>query len=165
MDKRDLLTMAMEREKGGYEFYSRAAEITGDAKGREMFTWLAQQEMGHFNSLRNLVDALKSSAQAEPIRLSVEDTMQLKDLSESEAEGDITATTTALEALQIAMDAERASIDLYRKAEKNTLDPAAKMMFSEMVAEEQAHLLMLEAQYQAIKTTQAFKDMEELANV
>jgi len=130
-----------------------------------MFSWLAQQEIGHFNSLRNLVDALKSSAQAEPIRLSIEDTRQLKDLSKSEAEGDVTATSTALEALQIAMDAERASIELYRRAERNTLDPAAKTLFSEIVVEEQAHLLMLEAQYQAIEKTQAFRAMEEFANL
>jgi len=165
LDKRGLLAMAMEREKGGYEFYSRAAEITGDVKGKEMFAWLAQQEIGHFNSLRNLVDALKSSAQAEPIQLSVEDARQLEDLSNSEAQGNVTATTTALEALQIAMDAERASIELYRRAERNTVDLAAKTMFSEMVAEEQAHLLMLEAQYQAVEKSQAFRAMEEFANL
>jgi len=130
-----------------------------------MFSWLAQQEIGHFNSLRNLVDALKSSPKAEPIRLSVEDDRQLDDFSKSEAQGDVTVTTTTLEALQIAMQSEKSSIDLYRRAEGNTLDPAVKMMFSEVVAEEQAHLIMLEAQYQAIEKSQAFKAMEEFANL
>ena len=166
MDILDVLNIAIEREKGAHDFYSQAAEITQDAKGKGMFVWLAQQELGHFNSLRNLKEALKKvSNEVEFGRLSDEDSKVIESMPKSEASAEVTASTTVLEALQITMQAEKASIELYRRAERNILDPAAKTMFSEMVAEEQAHLLMLEAQYQAIEKSRTFRAMDEFANL
>lgn len=166
MNMLDVLDIAIEREKGAHDFYSRAAEITQDAKGKGMFVWLAQQELGHFNSLRNLKEALKKVGnEVEFGRLSDEDSKVIESMPKSEASGEVTASTTVLEALQITMQAEKASIELYRRAERNILDPAAKTMFSEMVAEEQAHLLMLGDQYQAIEKSQAFRAIDEFANL
>ena len=161
-----VLDIAIERETGAHDFYSQAAEVTHDTRGKEMFTWLAQQELGHFNSLCRLKEALlESDSEIELGFLSAEDSKVIESMPKSEASGEITTTTTAIEALQIAVQAEKASIELYRRAERNILDPAVKTMFSEMVAEEQAHLLMLEAQYQAIEKSQTFRAMEEFASL
>ena len=84
-------------------------------------------------------------------------------LPKSEVSGEVTTTTTAIEALQISMQAERASIELYRRMEKSTTDPGAKVMFDELVAEEQAHLLLLEAQYRAIEKLGTFIIIDEFA--
>ena len=83
-------------------------------------------------------------------------------MPKSEASGAVTTITTAIDALQISMQSERASIELYRRMEKSTTDPGAKMMFDELVAEEQAHLLLLEAQYRAIEKLGTFIAMNEL---
>ncbi len=157
------LDIAIEREKGAHDFYSEAAEVTRDTKGKEMFVWLAQQELGHFNSLRRLKEALlESDSEIKLGCLSAEDSRVIEGMPKSEASGEVTATTTAIEALQISMQAERASIELYRRMEKSATDPGAKMMFDELVAEEQAHLLLLEAQYRAIEKSQTFIAMDEL---
>lgn len=141
------LDIAVEREKGAHDFYSQAAEVTHDTKGKEMFVWLSQQELGHFNNLRRLKEALlESDSEIELGHLSAEDSKMIESMPKSEVSGKIITITTAIEALQISMQAERASIELYRRMEKSTTDPGAKMMFDELVAEEQAHLLLLEAQ-------------------
>ncbi len=145
------LDIAVEREKGAHDFYSQAAEVTHETRGKEMFVWLAQQELGHFNSLSRLKEALlESDSEIELGHLSAEDSKVIESMPKSEVSGEVTAATTAIEALQISMQAERASIELYRRMEKSTTDPGAKMMFEELVAEEQDHLLLLEAQYKAI---------------
>ena len=162
----DVLSTAIDREKGGYDFYAQAVEITYDAKGKEMFIRLAQQELGHFNSLRKLKEALcEISGEVEFGRLSDEDSKVIESLPKAEASGKVTASTTALEAIQMAMQAERASIEIYRRAERSTIDPGAKAMFNGLVAEEQAHLLILEAQYRALEKSEAFIAMDEFADL
>ena len=158
------LDIAIEREKGTHDFYSQAAEVTHDTRGKEMFVWLAQQELGHFNSLRRLKEVLlESDSEIELGHLSAEDSRVIESMPKSEVSGKVTTTTTAIEALQISMQAERASIELYRRTEKSTTDPCVKMMFDELVAEEQAHLLLLEAQYQAIERLGTFVAIDEFA--
>ncbi len=164
MNVLNALDIAIEREKGAHDFYSQAAEVTHDTRGKEMFVWLAQQELGHFNSLRKLKEALlESGGEVKLGHLSAEDSKVIESMPKSEVSGEVTATTTAIEALQISMQAERASIELYRRMEKSTTDPGAKMMFDELVAEEQAHLLLLEAQYRAIEKLRTFITIDEFA--
>ncbi len=158
------LDIAIEREKGTHDFYSQAAEVTHDTRGKEMFVCLAQQELGHFNSLRRLKEALlESDSEIKLGCLSAADSKVIESIPKSEASGEVTIATTAIEALQISMQAERASIELYRRMEKSTTDAGAKMMFGELVAEEQAHLLLLEAQYQAIERFGTFVAIDEFA--
>ncbi len=157
------LDIAVEREKGAHAFYSQAAEVTRDTKGKEMFVWLAQQELGHFNSLRKLKEVLlESGGEVKLGCLSAEDSKVIESMPKSEASGEVTTATTAIEALQISMQAERASIELYRRTERSTTDPGAKMTFGELVAEEQDHLLLLEAQQKAIEKLGTFAAIDEL---
>lgn len=153
----DVMDIAIEREKGAHDFYSQAAEVTHDTRGKEMFVCLAQQELGHLNSLRRLKEALlESDSEIELGCLSATDSKVIESMPTSEASGEVTTATTAIEALQISMRAERASIELYRRTERSTTDPGAKMMFDEIVTEEQAHLLLLEAQYNALENSESF---------
>ena len=158
------LDIAIEREKDAHDFYSQATEVTHDTRGKKMFVWLAQQELGHFNSLGKLKEALlKSDSEIKLGCLSAEDSKVIESMPKSEVSGVVTAVTTAIDALQISMQAERASIELYRRMEKSTTDPGAKMMFDELVAEEQNHLLLLEAQYKAIEKLGTFVAIDEFA--
>ena len=163
MNVLQVMGIAIEREKGAHDFYSRAAEVTHDTRGKEMFVWLAHQELGHFNGLRKLKETLlESGGEIELGHLSAEDSKVIESMPKSEASGEATTATTAIEALHISMQAERTSIELYRRTEKSTTDPGAKMLFDELVAEEQAHLLLLEAQCKAIEKSQTFLAMDEL---
>lgn len=159
------LDIAIEREKGAHDFYSQAAEVTHDTKGKEMFVWLAQQELGHFNSLRRLKEALlESGGDVSLGHLSPEDEKAIATMPASEAAGEVTPSTTATEALQGAAENERASIELYRRLERSTSDPGARAMFDGLVGEEQTHLLVLEAEYKALEQSQTFVPLDELTS-
>lgn len=166
MNVLDLLEIVTEREKGGHDFYTRAAEITHDTEGKEMFLRLAQQEMGHFNNIIRLKEALVDlDSQVEYGRLSDADSRIIESIPKSEASGEVTASTSVLDVLQITMQAERTSIVLYRWLERISVDPAVKMMANELVIEEQAHLLMLEVQQAALEKSQSFVAIDELTNL
>ena len=157
-----ILNLAIRREKAGFDFYSKAAEIAGHAEASKMFAWLAQQELGHFNSLRKLEEVLaKERGKAEPTSFSIDEDKLIENIPESEVSAEVTASTTASEALQIAMEAERASIELYRKVERKTTDLGLRALFGELVAEEQAHLLLLEAQYGAVEQGKVYNFVNE----
>src|SRR4051794_8359696 len=47
---RDALRMAIATEKSGLEFYTRAARITSDARGRAVFEKLAEEEKEHLGT-------------------------------------------------------------------------------------------------------------------
>lgn len=165
MDWLYVLDVAIEREKGSYDFYSRAADITHDARGKEMFVWLAHQELEHFNSLGGLKEALKeASSGVERGCLSVWDSKIIESMPKSEASGEITTSVTALAALQTAIQMERVAIELYRRVERSTLDSSIKVTFRELVTEEKNHLLLLKAQHKAIEESQAFIAMDEFAS-
>ena len=158
-----VLDIAIKREKGTYDFYSQATEITKDPKGKEAFVWLAHQEMAHFSSLCKLKEALlKSGGDVRLGCLSLEDKKAIATMPASEASGEVISSTTAVEALQGAVENEKVSIGLYRRLERSTTDPGAKAMFDGLVAEEQTHLLILEAQLKAMEQSQTFVSLDEL---
>ena len=52
----DVLGAAMHREKSSFEFYSTMAGVAGDASIKELFEFLAEEELGHKNKIETLYD-------------------------------------------------------------------------------------------------------------
>lgn len=52
----DVLVVAMQREKSSHEFYSTMAQIAGDETVRDLFDFLAQEELVHKNKIETLYD-------------------------------------------------------------------------------------------------------------
>ena len=63
---KDVLELAMRREKEGHEFYLKAAAGTSNAKGKHMFEWLAQEETKHYQKLESELQALSRTGQWRP---------------------------------------------------------------------------------------------------
>src|SRR5262245_43610510 len=55
---RDALRMAIATERSGREFYTRAARLAKDARGRKVFHRLATEEVEHLNKLEDRYRAL-----------------------------------------------------------------------------------------------------------
>ncbi len=68
-------------------------------------------------------------------------------LGGGEVSADIVETTTAKEALAIAVRAEEQAAAFYKAAVKRTRDPEAKAMFEELAQEELGHKARLEKEY------------------
>ncbi len=58
----DALALALENEIKSYDFYVGAAQSETDEAGRQMYTWLANAEMTHFDLLMNNWNALAGQA-------------------------------------------------------------------------------------------------------
>ena len=52
----DVLIVAMHREKSSHEFYSTMAEIAEEASSRNLFGFLAEEELVHKNKVESLYD-------------------------------------------------------------------------------------------------------------
>ncbi len=61
-DELQALTMAMDFEVRSYDLYRNAAMETQSEAGRQMYEWLAQAEMQHFNLLMSNYEAINRRA-------------------------------------------------------------------------------------------------------
>ncbi len=151
-----VLALAMEREKGGREFYLKAAAETRDPKGKEMFQWLADEELRHFQKLygqrRGLAEGGKWQKPGEAVKPI--DKSEFPDIAE--ARGEVKVTAKERDALQMGINAEKESIELYRKAAEETADPDGREMFLRLVEEEKGHLELLEAEDKWLVMSKAY---------
>ena len=163
MNLAEVLDFAIGREEGAFDFYSEAANTTGDPGGRRAFLWLAHQEMIHSSSLRKLKEALIESHVDEVSTLMPPEVVEIVSRTPaSEASGEISSSPKAVDALRAAAENERASIHLYRRLERNLADPGTKVLFDGLVREEQAHLILLQMELLATEERGVFVPLEGL---
>jgi Fur family ferric uptake transcriptional regulator len=147
---RDALRIAMATEKSGAEFYSRAARITRDARGRKIFQDLAHEERAHLGRLETRYAELvrrDPHLDARPTFLFfkgaaagifAEGTERLRDGIDDQ------------QALMIGIRCERGSHRFFQKYGEKFEDSEGKQIFLEFAAEERAHLDLLVREYKAL---------------
>ena len=142
----DALKLALERERGAFEFYCKAYDISVDPDGQRMFNWLAQEESRHLAKLRQQLDSVlrsKGWLDWETVIAPIE----RKELpSQSEAKGTISLNAGEQDILHQAINSEKESILFYREAEQSTPDLGGKLMFGMLAEEEKGHLTLLEGE-------------------
>lgn len=151
-----ILDQAIEREKGGHEFYLKAAEKTQDTKGRHLFQWLAQEELRHLNQFSRQRQSLMEEKKWQEAPPPVPPVDKGSFPPVSEATGEVPANTGEIEALAMAVQAERDSIALYTRGAQEATDPEAKKLFSSLAAEEQGHLDLLEAEQEFLRRAKTY---------
>ena len=152
---RDALRMAIATERSGLDFYTRAAGLTGDPRGRTVFQKLAAEEREHLGTLekryRELI-AGDAELESRPTFL----------FFKGAASGLFAAGTKQLrmgvndqEALLIGIKCERGSYRFFKKYGERFEDSEGKQVFLEFAAEERAHLDLLMREYRALRERQA----------
>lgn len=146
-----ILKRAMNIEQEGYDFYLKASQITGDAKGREMFSILAGDEEKHYSLIERQYKALVNDGEwidspgIRPVSIDLEKPLFPPG---KEGPGDvITSLTGDREALLFGLDIEIKSYDLYRKAALGTSSDPGKKMFEFLAGEERGHFDILMVRY------------------
>jgi rubrerythrin len=151
---KDAILTAIQMEKDGYSFYMKAAAQTESDMGKTIFESLAQDEQRHLDVFqkmfedkvsesewKNLVDSSKKYAKI-PIFPT-----DLNDAPGMDAE------STELDALRMAMDAEKEAIEYYGKIRENLRDHDVKNVISEIIEQEKNHYSLLEKEFNHINTT------------
>ena len=151
---RDALRMAIATERSGREFYTRAARITSDPRGRRVFERLATEEQDHFGRLearyRELL-AANPDLESQPTFL----------FFKGAANGLFAAGTEELkkgvddrQALLIGIRCERGSHKFFKRYGDRFEESEGKRVFLEFADEEREHLDLLIREYKALVARQ-----------
>jgi rubrerythrin len=144
------IRVAMEAEKNANQVYSTAAKKTKNPKGRDMFQQLSEFEMNHYRKLNELLSSLQekgewilysgTSLKRKTIPLKVEKVKGQEQM-------------TDMDALRIAVRAEKKAQSYYRSMAELTKDPRGRDMYKRLVEEEALHERILNDQYYSLHNT------------
>ncbi|MHB1004115.1 MAG: ferritin-like domain-containing protein [Chloroflexota bacterium] len=167
-DIKDVLSTlgdAMQLEVEGRRFYLAAATRTRDQSGKKMFASLAADETEHLEKLKKERDQIAgagkwlSAAEAvtrQPARWHTPIFNQA-----SAAETGLSANPDDVEALRLAMNAEKESYDLYAESRDKIADPDGKALFDFLAVEEKSHFELLQSAMEYLTNTATFFLVQE----
>jgi Fur family ferric uptake transcriptional regulator len=151
---RDALRMAIATERSGLDFYTRAAGLTKDARGRAVFHKLAGEEREHLGKLQKRYRELLAKdpqLESRPTFL----------FFKGAASGLFAAGTEQLtpgvndaQALLIGIKCERGSHKFFKRYGERFEDSEGKQVFLEFADEERAHLELLIREYRLLRERQ-----------
>jgi Fur family ferric uptake transcriptional regulator len=152
---RDALRMAIATERSGLEFYTRAAKITSDVRGRSVFQKLAGEEREHLATLQNRYRELLVG---DPLLESRPTFLFFK----GAASGLFASGTEQLDrgiddaqALLIGIKCERGSHQFFKRYGERFEESEGKRIFLEFADEERDHLDLLIREYRALRDRQS----------
>jgi Fur family ferric uptake transcriptional regulator len=151
---RDALRIAIATERSGLQFYSRAASLTKDARGRSVFQKLAEEEREHLGTLeRRYAELLATDPLLESRPTFLFFKGAANGLFAAGAE-QLRKGVNDLEALLIGIKCERGSHHFFKKYGERFEDSEGKRIFLEFADEERAHLDLLLKEYKALRERQ-----------
>jgi Fur family transcriptional regulator, ferric uptake regulator len=152
---RDALRMAIATERSGLDFYTRAAALTRDPRGRSVFEKLAGEEKEHLGTLeKRYGDLIAGDPQLEsrPTFLFFKGAA-----SGLFAEGakELREGVNDEQALLIGIRCERGSHKFFKRYGERFEDSEGKQVFLEFADEERAHYELLIREYRALRARHA----------
>jgi rubrerythrin len=148
------LTQALRLEQEGRAFYLQAAEETIDEKGKAMFQSLADDEAKHADMIQRQLRTIERGGNYLLLPdVNAPDIDLGKKLFPPGAEAARKAAdqaTNELEVLQMALDNEIRSYDLYRAAAQLTVDEAGRAMYAWLARAEMQHFDLLMANWESL---------------
>jgi len=143
----EVIRAAMEVEKNGHRFYSAMVQKAKSQLAREIFAWLAQDEVQHLQTLEKLVPKYEEGAFWED-----EDQFlpYLRRFADSEIfpsperlEAVLQKEDSDLEALDLAIEAEEKFAGYFHVAARNARTVEGKEAFTWLAGEEDRHAAVL----------------------
>ena len=151
---RDALRIAIATERSGLEFYSRAARLTRDARGRKVFEDLAGEEKEHLAKLEARYAEL---LQRDPQLESRPTFLFFKGAANglfAEGADRLRQGVNDQQALMIGIRCERGSHRFFKKYGDRFEDSEGKQIFLEFADEERQHLELLIREYRLLQKRQ-----------
>jgi Fur family ferric uptake transcriptional regulator len=148
---RDALRMAVATERSGLEFYTRAAAVASDPRGRDIFQRLADDEKEHLGTLEKRYAELvagDSTLESRPTFLFFKGAAQGIFAEGAEK---LRGGVDDLRALLIGIRCERDSHKFFKKYGDRFEDSEGKQIFLEFADEEREHRDLLIREYRALQ--------------
>lgn len=151
---RDALRIAIATERSGLDFYTRAARMTRDRRGRAVFQKLAEEEKAHLSTLEGRYTRLlaqDSQLEARPTFLFFKGAAN--GLFAAGAE-ELSKGVNDQQALLIGIRCERGSHRFFKRYGERFEDSEGKQIFLEFADEERQHLDLLIREYKSLAKRQ-----------
>lgn len=150
-DREDIkaIRVAMEAEKEAHQTYAKAAKMTRNPKGKDMFQQLSQFEMNHFRKLKDLLKSLEEKGEW----ILYEGTSLKKKKVPLKTAKPTGEDLTDMDALKMAIREEKKAQNYYRSLSELTKDPRGKDMYKRLASEEELHEKLLNDQYYSLHNT------------
>jgi Fur family ferric uptake transcriptional regulator len=148
---RDALRIAIATERSGLEFYTRAARIAKDARGRVVFLKLAEEEREHLGTLEARYKQLLArdpQLESRPTFLFFKGAAN--GLFAEGAEKLLAAGVGDRQALMLGIRCERGSHRFFKRYGERFEDSEGKQVFLEFADEEKQHLDLLIREYRSL---------------
>jgi len=163
---RDALRIAIATERSGLEFYSRAARLTSDQRGRKVFQDLANEEKNHLATLEKSYQELLVR---DPHLEDRPRFLFFKGAANglfAEGADELVAGVDDQQALLIGIRCERGSHNFFKKYADKFEDSDGKQIFVEFAAEEKQHLELLLKEYRELvkRQSQSVKPAKRVAS-
>ena len=147
---RDALRIAIATERSGLDFYSRAARVTKDARGRKVFEKLAEEEKEHLGTLeKRYSELLQQDPQLESRPTFLFFKGAANGLFAAGAD-QLSRGVNDREALMIGIKCERGSHRFFKRYGERFEDSEGKKIFLEFADEEREHLDLLIREYRSL---------------
>jgi Fur family ferric uptake transcriptional regulator len=148
---RDALRIAIATERSGLEFYTRAARLTRDPRGRKVFHELAEEEKHHLGTLEERYKRLlEKDPQLESRPTFLFFKGAANGLFAAGADQLRRDGVDDLEALRIGIRCERGSHRFFKRYGERFEDSEGKQVFLEFAEEERNHLELLIREYRGL---------------
>ncbi|MEW6003273.1 MAG: ferritin family protein [Nitrospirota bacterium] len=139
------IKLAIKTETDAIAFYKEAAEKTKHPIGKKMFLSIMGDEKRHLEDFKCILQGLDIK-----VRDVISPMKKIKTVFEENKKvllERIRATTDEMEALKIAMQMEKESIELYKKLLEEVKAPKEKALFERLIKEEQEHFSIFSNTY------------------
>jgi rubrerythrin len=143
----EVIRAAKEVEKNGHRFYSSMVERTGEPVLKDLFSWLAQDEVEHLRRLSQLEGQYMEGAFEEGEEEFLPYLKQFSDSRIFPAEAEMTAAlgtdNADLAALDMAIEAEEKFAEFFARAAELAQSQDGKEAFNWLAGEESRHARVL----------------------
>jgi rubrerythrin len=151
---KDAILTAIQMEKDGYSFYTKAAAQTESEMGQTIFESLAEDEQRHLVVFQKMFeDKVNKSEWKDLVDSSKKyTTIPIFPTNLNDAPG-MDSESTDIDAIRLAMDAEKEAVEYYQKIMDNLEDQDVIKVINEIIEQEKNHYSLLEKEFNHINST------------
>jgi len=164
MDVREALTVAIDYEHRVRDHYARGRDIILDTRGKSVFDTLAREEQGHVDYLESRLAEWHRNGKVErpelPTILPTVEFVTAAAKRFEQGHGDALPVQAELDLLKVALELEKQASGFYGELVR-TLPPADRTLFSRFLEIEQAHVLIVQAEIDALAGHGHWFDFQE----
>jgi len=161
---KEAIATAIQMEKDGYAFYTKASAQTSNPIGSKIFEGLAKDELLHLEVIKRLfaneIGEVEYMLLANSSKKYAELTVFPKDLASQKG---ASSDTNDLDALNAAMNSEKTAIDYYTGILEKVDNESVAKIIQEIIHQEKQHYFILEEEFNYIGKTGYWYDVDALS--